>query len=75
MAVQTFQTARQFLCIFFAVIYPCDQTVLKSDPPSCLGKIISAGLQKFIYRIFVGDIDGACGQLRKRYMEKTESEK
>ena len=21
------------------------------------------------------DIDGACGQLRKRYMEKTESEK
>ena len=55
MAVQTFQTARQFLCIFFAVIYPCDQTVLKSDPPSCLGKIISAGLQKFIYRIFVGN--------------------
>ena len=33
------------------------------------------GINGTIRREMGSDIDGACGQLRKRYMEKTESEK
>ena len=38
-------------------------------------KLEKCGINVTIRREMGSDIDGACGQLRKRYMEKTESEK
>ena len=38
-------------------------------------KLEKNGINVTIRREMGSDIDGACGQLRKRYMEKTESEK
>ena len=38
-------------------------------------KLENSGINVTIRREMGSDIDGACGQLRKRYMEKTESEK
>ena len=37
--------------------------------------MIKNGINVTIRREMGSDIDGACGQLRKSYMEKTESEK
>ena len=38
-------------------------------------KLEKCGINVTIRREMGRDIDGACGQLRKSYMEKTESEK
>ena len=38
-------------------------------------KLEKYGINVTIRREMGSDIDGACGQLRKSYMEKTESEK
>ena len=38
-------------------------------------KLENCGINVTIRREMGRDIDGACGQLRKSYMEKTESEK
>ena len=38
-------------------------------------KLEKCGINVTIRREMGSDIDGACGQLRKSYMEKTESEK
>ena len=46
-----------------------------NELPENAAMCVKCGINGTIRREMGSDIDGACGQLRKRYMEKTESEK
>ena len=76
----------KLFCIGFAVIFPANERVLKCNPTACFCKVIAACIENFknklekyginvtIRREMGADIDGACGQLRKSFIDKSNEQ-